>query len=128
MISADTSVMIAYFQGLKGKDIAMVEEALSNKNLIFTPMVVAELLSDAKLSMQSIKAIISFPMMEISHGYWHRVGFTRAKILSKKLKAKLVDTQIAQLCIENNVSLITRDSDFRHFEKYCGLKLIISPK
>lgn len=128
MISADTSVMIAYFQGLKGKDISMVEEALSNKNLIFTPMVVAELLSDPKLSTQSIKSIISFPMMEISYGYWHRVGFTRAKILSKKLKAKLVDTQIAQLCIENNVSLITRDKDFRHFEKYCGLKLIISPK
>jgi len=30
---------------------------------------------------------------------------------------------IAQACIDNDVALITRDADFRHFAKHCGLKL-----
>jgi len=36
----------------------------------------------------------------------------------------LADTLIAQSCIDYRVPLITRDSDFRHFAKYCGLILL----
>jgi predicted nucleic acid-binding protein len=41
-----------------------------------------------------------------------------------KTKAKLADTLIAQLCIDHEVPLITRDRDFSHFQKFCGLKLL----
>ncbi|OFW80003.1 MAG: hypothetical protein A2887_06795 [Alphaproteobacteria bacterium RIFCSPLOWO2_01_FULL_40_26] len=124
MISADTSVMVAYFQGLKGDDITIVEEALLGQRLILAPMVISELLSDPSLSTQLIKNITALPIMEIGYGYWHRAGFTRAKILSKKLKARSVDVQIAQLCIDHEIPIVTRDKDFRHLEKHCGLKII----
>jgi predicted nucleic acid-binding protein len=35
----------------------------------------------------------------------------------------LGDALIAQSCIDHDVPLITRDTDFRHFAKHCGLKL-----
>ena len=39
------------------------------------------------------------------------------------LKAKLADALIAQCCIDADVPLIARDADYRHFERWCGLKL-----
>jgi predicted nucleic acid-binding protein len=44
-------------------------------------------------------------------------------LLARRLRARLADTLIAQSCIDNDVALITRDADFRHFAKYCGLRL-----
>jgi predicted nucleic acid-binding protein len=43
--------------------------------------------------------------------------------MRKGLKAAVADALIAQSCIDNDVALITRDPDFRHFAKHCGLKL-----
>lgn len=63
------------------------------------------------------------PMLEIRTGFWERAGETRRLLFSKDLKAKLADTLIAQCCIDAGVSLIARDGDFRHFAKWCGLKL-----
>ncbi len=60
---------------------------------------------------------------EITKNYWQRAGINRSKLISKKLKARLADTLIAQSCIDHQVPLITRDTDFRHFVKYCGLSL-----
>jgi hypothetical protein len=124
MISADTSVIIAYFQGQEGDDVTLLEKALLNRELILSPVVISELLSDPKLSNAVIKDIISMPTLETIDGYWQRSGFTRAKLLAKKLKARLADTLIAQSCIDHNLSLIARDGDFRHFQKHCNLKLI----
>jgi predicted nucleic acid-binding protein len=63
------------------------------------------------------------PRLPITPGYWERVGHNRRLILSKGLRARLADTLIAQCCIDTDVSLITFDGDFRHFERWCGLKL-----
>lgn len=42
---------------------------------------------------------------------------------AKRLKPKLADTLIAQCCIDADTPLIARDGDFRHFERWCGLRL-----
>jgi predicted nucleic acid-binding protein len=44
-------------------------------------------------------------------------------LLARKLRARLPDTLIAQSCIDHDIPLIARDTDFRHFAKHCGLKL-----
>jgi predicted nucleic acid-binding protein len=44
-------------------------------------------------------------------------------LITKGFKARLADALIAQACIDSDVALITRDRDFRHFAKHCGLKL-----
>ncbi len=50
-------------------------------------------------------------------------GSARRLRKQKGLRAKIADTLIAQSCIDHDVALITRDGDFRHFAKHCGLKL-----
>jgi predicted nucleic acid-binding protein len=56
-------------------------------------------------------------------GYWQRAGESRRALKTHKLKARIADALIAQSCIDHDVALITRDVDFRHFAKHCGLKL-----
>lgn len=124
MISADSSVMVAYFQGENSADTKLVEQLIIDRRLILSPIVVAEILSNPHLSPVFVKDITSFPTFEIDGYFWRRLGFMRSKLIEKKLKARLADSAIAQVCIDNNVELIVRDVDFRHFEKYCGLKII----
>jgi predicted nucleic acid-binding protein len=66
---------------------------------------------------------LELPLLELSEGFWERAAASRAIILKRKLRARLADTLIAQACIDNDVALITRDHDFRHFATHCGLRL-----
>ena len=123
MIAADTSSLIAYFGGDSGVDVEAVDAALALKRLRLPPAVLSELLSDPLLPPAVRRDISQLPILEIQKDYWLRVGNNRSKLIAKKRKARLADCLIAQSCIDDGVSLITRDSDFRHFEKFCGLKL-----
>jgi len=62
--------------------------------------------------------------LDVSDGYWQRAGALRAKLLAKQRKAALADVLIAQSCIDNDVVLVTRDTDFRSLAKVSALKLI----
>lgn len=123
MIAADTSSLIAYLAGETGKDVERIELAVDAAELCLPPVVLTELLSDPKNSSALESKISSLSLLEISSGYWERAGKTRGTLLARSLSAKIPDTLIAQSCIDYDVALITRDKDFRHFAKYCGLKL-----
>jgi len=123
MIAADTSSIIAYLEGDTGKDVDLIEEALQGKRLLISPVVQTELLSDPETTKELLLAITVIPLLEIKPGYWRRAGETRAKIISKGYKARVADALIAQSCIDNNLSLITRDRDFRPFSEHCKLSL-----
>ena len=64
-------------------------------------------------------------LLPLKDGYWLRAREARRLIRSKGLRARGIDTLIAQCCIDADVALITRDADFRHFADWCGLKLAI---
>lgn len=123
MIAADTSSMVAYLSGQSGEDVQRVVAALTGGELVLPPAVVTEILSgtDAPSDLEADLAdLISVPLGE---GYWTRAGLTRRKLHKNGLKAKVADALIAQFCIDNDLALITRDRDFRHFARHCGLKL-----
>ena len=124
MIALDTSSLIAYFSSEKGKDVEAVELAFEQRQVVLPPIVLSELLSDPKVSDKVKEIFMEIPLLEISEGYWGRVGLSRSKVLAKGIKAKLADTLIAQSCIDHEVPLITRDSDFRYFVKL-GLELVV---
>lgn len=123
MIAVDTSVLIDYFKGNANPQTEKVDEALSFHALVLPPVVLAELFSAPNLSGELINYLLELPLLEPQAGYWKRAGQTRAKLISKKLKARLADTLIAQVCIDSKVPLITSDQDFRHFHAHCGLKI-----
>lgn len=123
MIAADSSSMVAYFQGEISPDAVAVAEAIANDKLFLPPVVVTELLSYPKASPAIEPVIAALPLLPILDGYWERAGKTRRKILALGLKARLPDTLIAQICIDHQTALIASDGDYRHFQKHCGLIL-----
>ena len=123
MIAVDTSVLIDYFQGKNNIQTEKLDEAFSYHSIVLPPVVLVEILSDPFLPKKFIEKIEELPVLEPTENYWLRTGTNRAKLISKKLKARLADSLIAQSCIDNKTPLITSDTDFRHFVKYCGLLL-----
>jgi predicted nucleic acid-binding protein len=123
MIAVDSSSMIAFIQGDSGPDIGLLEGSIDANELVLPPPVLAELLSDPKLPPGHFALLEALPLLGIEDGYWIRAARTRAKLLARKLRARFADTLIAQSCIDHDVPLIARDGDFRHFARYCGLKL-----
>lgn len=126
MIAADTSVLIDYFQGKNTILTEKLDEILANHSLTLPPTVLTEILSDPFLPKKFIQIILELPVLELSENYWVKAGINRSKLISKKLKARLADTLIAQSCIDHQIPLITNDQDFRHFVTHCGLELYLA--
>ena len=89
------------------------------------PIVLAELFSDPLRSAAAKESLILIPMLDLLPGFWSRAGLTRAELLKQKVKPRLADTLIAQICIDHKIPLHARDADFRPFAKYAGLNLIL---
>lgn len=123
MIAADTSSLVAFFQGAREPDTLAIEAAINDGTLCLPPVVVTELLSDHKAGAVIEPLISALPRLEPKSGYWERAGQVRRQLLAKGYKARLGDALTAQACIDHNVSLIARDTDFRHFVKHFGLVL-----
>ena len=123
MIAADTSSLVAYFQGEDAPDVAAIVAAIANDRLCLPPVVVAELLSFPKASPVVASTVDSLPHLDLLDGYWERTGKSRASLRARGLKTRLADTLIAQACIDHGLPLIARDGEYRHFAKHCGLVL-----
>ncbi|HVW73220.1 MAG TPA: PIN domain-containing protein [Rhizomicrobium sp.] len=120
MIAADSSSLVSFLNEEEGGDVLQLLRAIQAGQLVLPPAVVTEVLSGAP----ALDAILSnVALLPVQEGYWQRAGVNRRLLAAKGLKAKLGDALIAQSCIDHDVPLITRDGDFRHFAKHCGLKL-----
>jgi predicted nucleic acid-binding protein len=124
MIAADTSTWVAFLEGAKGEDAELLDRALQERQVLMVPAVLTELLSDPALPSSVAGTLSDVPMIEIEAGFWRRAGALRAKVLSKRRKARLGDALIAQTCADRGVALITRDRDFRAFVGAAGLNII----
>jgi predicted nucleic acid-binding protein len=122
LIAADTSSLRRYLDGTRAFDVSRISTAIREDDLIVPPVVIAELISDPRLSIHHADAISQLRILELRRGYWWRSGELRANTLRVGHKAKLADVLIAQSCIDHDVPLITYDGDFRHFTR-AGLKL-----
>ena len=123
MIAADTSSLINFLKNAGTPDAARVRAALQSNALRMPPPVKTEMLSGRVVGATAAELVNGVLMLPIIEGFWERAGDNRRLIISKGLKAKLADTLIAQCCIDADVPLIANDGDFRHFERWCGLKL-----
>lgn len=125
MIAVDTSSLIAFFLGEKGEDVEAVDMAFAQKRAVLPPVVLSELFSSPTLSRELQAILNQLPVLSIIEGYWQRAGLLRAKTISRGSKARLADCLIAQSCLDHEVMLITRDSDFKRF--VADVKLHITP-
>jgi predicted nucleic acid-binding protein len=123
LIALDSSSLIHYLAGSPGDDVALVDVALAQSQACLPPVVLSELLSDPKLTPELCEILLQIPLLGSSEGYWERAGRLRTGVLAKGGRARLADTLIAQACLDNDVPLVTRDSDFRRFRN-AGLRLL----
>ena len=123
MIAADTSSLVALLRGDVGQDVDRLVVALTAGELVLPPTVITEILTDDHSATLLEGAIPEIQTLEIQEGFWVRAGHARRKLRQRGFKAKLGDALIAQSCIDHDVALVTRDRDFRHFVKHCGLLL-----
>jgi hypothetical protein len=124
MIAADTSTWIAFLKAERGRDTDLLDKALHDRQVVMVPVVLTELLSDPGLPVDVAEMLAQIPMIDIAEGYWQRAGALRAKVLTRRRKARLGDALIAQCCIDAKTGLITRDGDFRSFVDAAGLDVI----
>jgi predicted nucleic acid-binding protein len=122
LIAADTSSIVAYLSGEVGQDVELVESALIGGELLLPPPVVSELWSKPERALLE-PLLDGTPVIEIADGFWRRAGDSRRVLLAQGLKAAMANALVAQCCIDADVALIARDRDYRHFERWCGLKL-----
>ena len=126
MIAADTSTWIGFLQGDHGEDADLLDKALEDRQVLMVPVVLTEVLSDPKMPSDVARTLLELPLIEVKTGYWQRAGELRAKVLATRRKARLGDALIAQSCLDQGVSLLTRDRDFRTFAEAAGLDLVIA--
>jgi len=124
MICADTSSVVALLKGELGRDVAVVRNALIDGTLVLAPASVAELLSDPGIAPPIEESVLDIPVLEVTPGYWERVGRLRARLMRHRFRPKLADSLIAQSCLDHHVLLVTRDRDFSPFQKLAGLRLV----
>ena len=124
MVALDSSSMIAFLEGESGPDVAAVEWALEHHQAVLPPVVLCELLSDPQMSEDLSMLFKNLPLLEAIEGYWERAGQLRADVLAQQRRAPLADSLIAQSCIDHDVPLVTRDTDFTYFAEKTPLELL----
>jgi predicted nucleic acid-binding protein len=124
LISADSSSLIAYLEGQTTPDTDAIADALQVVELVLAPPVLVELMGKANTAAAYDSIAANAALLPLTDGYWLRAREMRRLILSKGLRARALDTLIAQCCIDADVPLIARDPDFRHFARWCGLKVV----
>jgi predicted nucleic acid-binding protein len=125
MIVADTSTWIAFFQNDAGADVEILDHSLENRQVLMSPPVLTELLSDPKMNIEVSNTLSELPLLEIQPGFWNRAGTLRASVLAKRRKARLGDSLIAQSCLDAGIRLLTRDRDFRAFAEAASLDILL---
>lgn len=123
MIAVDSSTLVDYLAGASGPDIQALEVALTARTVYLPPVVLAEVLSQPTRGAEAGVFLRSLPLFDLQPGYWERAGELRKKLVAAGRKAPLPDSLIAQVCIDYDAPLITRDIDFKTFVRY-GLKLL----
>jgi predicted nucleic acid-binding protein len=124
MLAVDSSTWIAYFGGAAGADVETLDRALREHQVVLPAPVLTELLSDPKIDPEVAQSLRDLPLLEPTEGFWERAGALRAGVLRRKRKARLADALIAQLCLDHEVRLLTRDGDFRAFDEVAETELL----
>ena len=121
MIAADTSSLSNFLKREGTADADLVRKALTDGTLVLSPVVVSELFSSPNMTDALKAAIQDVPVLDLLAGFWERVGNNRAALLRAGKKARLADSMIATCCLDHNIPIIARDSDYRHFSEHFGL-------
>ena len=128
MILVDSSVWVDFFRGVNSRQRQILHNLIENEeDIAITEIILTEVLQGVRDDkyFQSIKEYLSeFPIIK-SNGintYVKSAQIYRDCRRKGKTIRKTIDCIIAEICIENNLILLHKDSDFKHIESCTDLK------
>src|SRR3989339_2033811 len=120
MILVDSSVWVDFFRGVNSRQRQILHNLIENEeDIAITEIILTEVLQGVRDDkyFQSIKEYLSeFPIIK-SNGintYVKSAQIYRDCRRKGKTIRKTIDCIIAEICIENNLILLHKDSDFKH--------------
>jgi len=127
MIFVDSSVWIDYFNGKTSPEVEKLDSLLGAEPISTGDLILAEVLQgfrsdkDYKTAKSLLTSLTIFNMLDTNIAIKSADNF---RLLRKKgiTVRKTVDTIIATFCIQNKLSLLHTDKDFRPFHKHLHLK------
>jgi hypothetical protein len=120
---ADTSVWIDFFAGRPAKAL---EDGLAQGAVTLPPIVVAELVSGARVEKQReaiANLIADLPVHATPVDHWIRVGDLRRQLAQKGIAVSTPDAHVAQCAIDRDAVLLTRDQVFNRIAKQTALRV-----
>jgi predicted nucleic acid-binding protein len=120
---ADTSVWIDFFAGRPAKTL---EDGLLHGAVALPPIVVAELVSGARVEKQRaaiVDLVRDLPVHETPVDHWLRVGDLRRRLAEKGVAVSTPDAHVAQCAIDRDALLLTRDRVFNRIAEQSVLKV-----
>lgn len=122
MIAGDTNAWIHFLSGKTNRFSKLMEQSLKDHLLVLPVPVLHELICYPELNDFDRKYLLELPKVSAMDQTWISASEMRKVLFQKKKKARAMDSLIAQICIERNLSLISDDYDMEAFVQF-GLKL-----
>lgn len=129
-ILIDTSVWIDFFKGINSRENQLLKRLIAEReNLFLTPLIIQEILQGIRTDKQYVMIKDCLLLFQIVESLLP-IHILAADIYRGLRKNGItvrspIDCLIAALAIENNLSLLHRDSDFDQIAKHYPLKLVI---
>ncbi len=129
MILVDSSVWIAYFNGIISPQTDWLDSALGKEMIIVGDLILAEVLQGFQhdRDFQKAKGLLShFQFYEMLGRELAIKSAQNYRFLRKKGVTihKTIDIMIGTFCIHHNMSLLHDDQDFDPLSRYLGLKTV----
>jgi len=122
-VIVDTSIWI---DALLGETYRVLEDAMTDGTLYLAPLVIAELLS-GELTFTHRESLFhllqEYPLCDTPLAHWMAVGGLRRVLRSRGVNVTIPDAHVAQLALELDAALVTRDDVFRRIADYTPLRL-----
>ena len=130
MILVDTSVWIDFFRGEKSAQREILHKLIEEEeDIALTEIIITEILQGIKAErdFRKIKThLLRFPIYKPKglETYLDAAGIYRNCRKKGKTVRKTIDCIIAVICIENDLILLHKDSDFNQIEECTRLKCV----
>ena len=130
MILIDSSVLIDHFNGARNQQTDKLNDLLGREVVAIGDYILTEVLQGFRNNKdyREAKSILrAFPCLKLCGIEIAEKGAENFRNLRKKgiTIRKTIDVIIATFCIENDIYLLHKDSDFLPFQKHLGLKSVL---
>jgi predicted nucleic acid-binding protein len=129
MIIVDTTVWIDYFRGSRNAETDYLDREAGRQLFGLTDLILCEVLQGIRDEASFAQALDELRAFDVFDSGGETLAIEAARNFRRlrqrgQTVRKTIDCLIATFCIQNGHSLLHRDRDFDHFERYLALAVI----